>query len=186
MRFDKFTIKSQELIQGAQALASQLGHQQIEPEHLLKVMLEPREGIARSVLQKLGASPEGVLQDVSQALEKKPMLSGAGAGEAYLSATTKKVLDGAFTEAAKMKDEYVSIEHILVAMTDQKNTDAARILAAAGVIRGADANAPCGGGVWALAGVETGRSTPSAMHRLPPANRSRVRIGAVALAGLCP
>jgi len=135
MRFDKFTIKSQELIQGAQALASQLGHQQIEPEHLLKVMLEPREGIARSVLQKLGASPEGVLQDVSQALEKKPMLSGAGAGEAYLSATTKKVLDGAFTEAAKMKDEYVSIEHILVAMTDQKNTDAARILAAAGVTR---------------------------------------------------
>jgi ATP-dependent Clp protease ATP-binding subunit ClpB len=135
MRFDKFTIKSQELIQGAQALASQLGHQQIEPEHLLKVMLEPGEGIARSVLQKLGASPEGVLQEVSQALEKKPKLSGAGAGEAYLSPTTKKVLDGAFTEAAKMKDEYVSIEHILVAMTEQKNTDAARILAAAGVTR---------------------------------------------------
>jgi ATP-dependent Clp protease ATP-binding subunit ClpB len=135
MRFDKFTIKSQELIQGAQALASQLGHQQIEPEHLLKVMLEPGEGIARSVLQKLGASPEGVLQEVSKALEKKPKLSGAGAGEAYFSPTTKKVLDGAFTEAAKMKDEYVSIEHILVAMTEQKNTDAARILAAAGVTR---------------------------------------------------
>jgi ATP-dependent Clp protease ATP-binding subunit ClpB len=135
MRFDKFTIKSQELIQGGQALASQFGHQQIEPEHLLKVMLEPREGIARSVLQKLGASPEGVLQEVSKALEKKPKLSGAGAGEVYLSPTTKKVLDGAFTEAAKLKDEYVSIEHILVAMTDQKDTDAARILAAAGVTR---------------------------------------------------
>jgi ATP-dependent Clp protease ATP-binding subunit ClpB len=135
MRFDKFTIKSQELIQGAQALASQLGHQQIEPEHLLKVMLEPREGIARSVLQKLGASPEGVLQEVSKGLEKKPKLSGAGAAEVYLSPTTKKVLDGAFTEAAKLKDEYVSIEHILVAMTDQKDTDAARILATAGVTR---------------------------------------------------
>ncbi len=135
MRFDKFTIKSQELIQGAQAQAGQLGHQQIEPEHLLKVMLEQPEGIARSVLQKLGASPEGVLQEVSQALEKKPKLSGAGAGEVYLSPTTKKVLDGAFTEAAKLKDEYVSIEHILVAMTDQKDTDAARILAAAGVTR---------------------------------------------------
>jgi len=135
MRFDKFTIKSQELIQGAQAQAGQLGHQQIEPEHLLKVMLEQTEGIARSVLQKLGASPEGVLQEVSQGLEKKPKLSGAGAGEVYISPTTKKVLDGAFAEAAKLKDEYVSIEHLLVAITDQKNTDAARILAAAGVTR---------------------------------------------------
>ncbi len=135
MRFDKFTIKSQELIQGGQALASQLGHQQIEPEHLLKVMLEPREGIARSVLQKLGASPEGMLQEVTKALEKKPKLSGAGVGEVYLSPTTKKVLDDAFTEAAKLKDEYVSIEHILMAMTDQKDTGAARILAAAGVTR---------------------------------------------------
>jgi len=135
MRFDKFTIKSQELIQGAQTLAGQLGHQQIEPEHLLKVMLEQPEGIARSVLQKLGASPEGVLQEVSQALEKKPKLSGAGAGEVYISPTTKKVLDGAFTEAAKLKDAYVSIEHILVAMTDQKDTDTARMLATAGVTR---------------------------------------------------
>jgi ATP-dependent Clp protease ATP-binding subunit ClpB len=135
MRFDKFTIKSQELIQGAQTLAGQLGHQQVEPEHLLKVMLEQPEGIARSVLQKLGAPPEGVLQELSQALEKKAKLSGAGAGEVYISATTKKVLDGAFTEAAKLKDAYVSIEHILVAMTDQKDTDAARILATAGVTR---------------------------------------------------
>jgi len=135
MRFDKFTIKSQELIQGAQALAGQLRHQQIEPEHLLKTMLEQREGIARSILQKLGASPEGVLQELSQALDKKPQLSGAGAGEVYISPATKRVLDGAFAEAAKLKDEYVSIEHILVAMTDQKETDGARILTGAGVTR---------------------------------------------------
>jgi len=135
MRFDKFTIKSQELIQGAQALAGQLGHQQIEPEHLLKVMLEQPEGIARSILQKLGASPEGVLHEVTDAIEKKPRVSGAGIGEAYISPTTKKVLDRAFAEAAKMKDEYVSIEHILVAITDEKETDAARILASAGVTR---------------------------------------------------
>jgi len=134
MRFDKFTIKSQELIQGAQAVAGQLGHQQIEPEHLLKVMLEQPEGIARSILQKLGASPEGVLQEVTELLENKPKVSGGGGmGEVYISPATKKVLDGAFAEAAKIKDEYVSIEHILVAMTDQKETDAARILAGAGV-----------------------------------------------------
>ena len=135
MRFDKFTIKSQELIQGAQALAGQLGHQQIEPEHLLKMMLEQPEGIARSILQKLGASPEGVLQEVSQGLEKRPKLSGAGAGEVYISPTTRKVLDAAFAEAAKLKDEYVSIEHILVALTDEKDTDASRILAGVGVTR---------------------------------------------------
>ncbi|OEU77453.1 MAG: ATP-dependent chaperone ClpB [Desulfobacterales bacterium C00003060] len=135
MRFDKFTIKSQELVQSAQAVAGQLGHQQIEPEHLLKVMLEQPEGIARSILQKLGAFPEGVLQEVSQALEKKPKLSGAGMGETYISPTTKKLLDAAFAEAAKMKDEYVSIEHILVAISDRKETDAARILASAGVTR---------------------------------------------------
>ncbi len=135
MRFDKFTIKSQELIQGAQGLAGQLGHQQIEPEHLLKVMLEQPEGIARSILQKLGASPDGVLHEVTDAVQKKPRVSGAGMGEAYISPTTKKVLDGAFAEAAKMKDEYVSIEHIFVAITDEKETDAARILAGAGVTR---------------------------------------------------
>ena len=135
MRFDKFTIKSQELIQGAQALAGQLGHQQIEPVHLLKVMLEQPEGISRSILQKLGASPEAVLHGVMEALESKPKVSGAGTAEAYISPITKKVLDRAFAEAAKMKDEYVSIEHILVAITDEKETDAARILAGAGVTR---------------------------------------------------
>ncbi|MBE9580846.1 MAG: ATP-dependent chaperone ClpB [Proteobacteria bacterium] len=135
MRFDKFTIKSQELIQGAQSLAGQLGHQQIEPEHLLKVMLEQPEGISRAILQKLGASPEAVLQEISQVLEKRPKVSGAGMGEVHISPATKKVLDAAFAEAAKLKDQYVSIEHILVAITDQKQTDAGRILAHAGVVR---------------------------------------------------
>jgi ATP-dependent Clp protease ATP-binding subunit ClpB len=135
MRFDKFTIKSQELIQGAQALAGQLGHQQIEPEHLLKVMLEQPEGITRSILQKLGASPETVLHGVTEALESKSKVSGTGMAESYISPSTKKILDRAFAEAAKMKDEYVSIEHILVAITDEKKTDAARILAGAGVTR---------------------------------------------------
>jgi ATP-dependent Clp protease ATP-binding subunit ClpB len=135
MRFDKLTIKSQEAIQGAQSLAGQLGHQQIEPEHLLRMMLEQPEGIVRSILQKLGASPEEVLREVMDALEKKSKVSGAGMGDVYLSPITKKVLDSAFAEAAKMKDEYVSIEHILVAMTDEKDTEVSRILANAGVTR---------------------------------------------------
>ena len=135
MRFDKFTIKSQELIQDAQASASQLGHQQIEPEHLLKAMLEQSEGISRSILQKLGASPEGVLGDVIQALNKKPKVSGGGLVDVHISSATKRVLDGAFAEASKMKDEYVSIEHILVAITDEKDSDAAKILASVSVTK---------------------------------------------------
>ncbi len=135
MRFDKFTIKSQELIQNSQAFAGQLGHQQVEPEHLLHNMLEQSEGIARSILQKLGASPETVLRELSGFLQKKPKVSGSGMGDVHISQLTKRVLDGAFAEAAKMKDEYVSIEHILVAITDQKGTDGARILANAGVTR---------------------------------------------------
>jgi ATP-dependent Clp protease ATP-binding subunit ClpB len=137
MRFDKFTVKSQEMLQSAQALAGELGHQQIEPEHFLKVLLGQPAGIARSILQKMGASPEEALQGIDQALNKKPKVQGAGMGETYLSPVAKKVLDEAFAEAARMKDEYVSIEHVLVAITDQKNTEAARILAGAGVTRDA-------------------------------------------------
>ncbi|MBW2600711.1 MAG: ATP-dependent chaperone ClpB [Deltaproteobacteria bacterium] len=135
MRFDKFTIKSQELIQGAQQLASQLGHQQMEPEHLLKTMLEQRDGITRAIFQKLGASPEAASKEVSGVLVKRAKVSGAGTGEVYISTATKQILDEAFKEAANLKDEYVSVEHILVAISEQKAGDAGRILAEAGITR---------------------------------------------------
>ena len=135
MRFDKFTLKSQELIQEAQSLASRLGHQQIELEHFLRVMLEQAEGVTRSILRKLGASPESVASEMEAALEKKPKVSGAGSGETYLSAQARQMLDKAFAEAANMKDEYVSIEHILIAITEEKDSEAAQVLARHGVTR---------------------------------------------------
>ncbi len=135
MRFDKFTIKSQELIQQAQGLAGQAGHQQIEPEHLLKAMLTQPEGIARSIAQKSGASPEALLKQVSEVLEGRPKVSGAGAGEVYISSRSKQVLDKAFGEAAELKDEYVSIEHILMALAEEKGGDSGRILSEAGITR---------------------------------------------------
>jgi len=135
MRFDKFTIKSQELIQNSQGLASQHGHQQIEPEHLLAAMLQEREGIAGAMLRKLGVSPADINRQVTAALEKLPQISGAGVGEAYLSPRAKAVLEGAFGEAGKMKDEYVSIEHIFLAIAEEKKGEAAAILARAGVTR---------------------------------------------------
>jgi ATP-dependent Clp protease ATP-binding subunit ClpB len=134
MRFDKFTIKSQELIREAQSLASSLGHQQIEPEHLLSAMLSQEQGIVRSMLQKLGASPDAVAGELSRFLSRMPKVAGAGAGESFLSSRSQAVLEAAFTEASSMKDEYVSLEHVLIAVCNEKG-EAGRILAANGVNR---------------------------------------------------
>jgi len=135
MRFDKFTIKSQELIQSAQSLASQHNNQQIEPEHLLAAMLAETEGIAGAMLRKLGAAPNEIAQQVTAAIARLPGVSGAGTGEVYISPRAKAVLEQAFTEATHMKDEYVSIEHILLAISDEKSGEAAGILTGAGVTR---------------------------------------------------
>jgi ATP-dependent Clp protease ATP-binding subunit ClpB len=135
MRFDKFTIKSQELIQEAQSLASRYAHQQIEPEHLMAGMLQEPDGITGAMLRKLGVSPASVAGNVTGALEKMPSVSGGGMGDVYLSARSKTVLEAAFAEATKMKDEYVSIEHIFLAIADEKTGDAAALLARNGVNR---------------------------------------------------
>jgi ATP-dependent Clp protease ATP-binding subunit ClpB len=135
MRFDKFTIKSQELIQDAQPLATRQGHQQIEPEHLLAAMLKETDGIAGAMLRKLGVSPGEVNREVTGALKKLPSVSGGGMGDVYLSARSKAVLEAAFAEATKMKDEYVSIEHIFLAIAEEKNGQAAAILSRSGVAR---------------------------------------------------
>jgi ATP-dependent Clp protease ATP-binding subunit ClpB len=135
MRFDKFTIKSQELIQNAQSLASSRNHQQIEPEHLLLTMLKEPDGIAQAMLNKLGVSVNDVTRNLSNAIDRLPKVSGSSVGDAFISPRTKQVLDAAFSEAAKMKDQYVSIEHILLAISDEKSGEAAKILKGKGITR---------------------------------------------------
>jgi ATP-dependent Clp protease ATP-binding subunit ClpB len=135
MRFDKFTIKSQELIQSSQSLASQHAHQQIEPEHLLAAMFQEKDGIAVAMLRKLGVAPDDIARQAAQAIEKIPKVSGGGVGDVYISPRSKAVLEAAFAEATKMKDEYVSIEHIFLAIADEKKGEAARILSRLGVTR---------------------------------------------------
>ena len=137
MRFDKFTIKSQELIQNSQALASQDNHPQFEPEHLLAAMLKEPEGIAVAMLRKLGVLPDEIAQRVAAALEKLSSVSGDGLSDIYASPRTKAVLEAAFAQATQMKDEYVSIEHIFLAIADEKHGTAAAILNGAGVTRDA-------------------------------------------------
>nr|MBL0732126.1 AAA family ATPase [Desulfobacterales bacterium] len=133
MRFDKFTIKSQELIQNAQALASELKNQLIEPEHLLAAMLKEKNGITNSILLKLGVQIEGIAGKLRDIINNFPKINGIS--DTYISDETKKVLDAAFAEATQMKDQYVSIEHILLAVSDLKNGKATNLLAGYGVTR---------------------------------------------------
>ena len=126
MRFDKFTIKSQEVIQNAHSVASQNNNQQIEPEHLLSAMLSEQEGITRAMLNKLGVSPDSVAREVALSIDRLPKVKGAG--DIRISTKTSNVLDAAFAEASKMKDEYVSTEHILLAVSDDHTGEASKIL----------------------------------------------------------
>ncbi len=113
---DKFTIKSQEAIQGAHNLAQNNGNPEIQPEHLTKAVLEQPEGVVVPVLQKMGVEPSAVLSQTNQLIEKLPKVSGSGAGQIYPSQDFKKILDEAFKIASNMQDDYVSQEHLFMAI----------------------------------------------------------------------
>ena len=135
MRLDKLTIKSQEALQEAQHLAEKYQHQQIEPEHLLEAALKQDGGIAQPMLKKLGADPAIILNRLDAALKKLPRVEGTV--ETYISPRTKKVIDAASKEAQRLNDEYVSIEHLLIAITEERGSEAAKILSSLGVTRDA-------------------------------------------------
>jgi len=137
MRYDKFTLKGQEVIQAAQQLAERFGHQQIEPEHLARAILEQKEGVVPPLLAKIGADQQQLAQALEEALNKMPKVSGGGYGQAYISPRAKAALDKAFNEAEQMKDEFVSLEHLLLAIAEESQGEAARILARSGVTRDA-------------------------------------------------
>ena len=134
VRWDKFTIKSQEAIQQANEIAAQHGNPELLPVHVLAALLKDSEGIVAPVLSKLGANPARLETEVMQKIERLPKVSGGGAEQPHLSAAMQKVLDQAFKEADKFKDEYVSTEHLLLAIAGDKdkNNDARQILTAAG------------------------------------------------------
>jgi ATP-dependent Clp protease ATP-binding subunit ClpB len=130
MQFDKLTIKSQEAIGEAQAQASARGHSSIEPAHLLRALLAQPEGSTVPVLQKLGVPIEPLQQAMEQRLEQIPKVTGGA--QPQISQTLGKVFDAAFAEAAKLKDEYVSSEHLLLAIAAETKDPAGQALAAAG------------------------------------------------------
>ncbi len=115
MRFDKFTIKSQEAVQGAQGLAERMGNQELVPEHLLAAMLEDSDGVAVQVLEKLGADARSIRQEVEQMVDRLPKVSGSvSMSQVYASAGLQSAMQKAQDEASGMGDEYVSVEHLML------------------------------------------------------------------------
>jgi ATP-dependent Clp protease ATP-binding subunit ClpB len=135
MQLDKFTLKSQEAIQASQGLAESKGQQEIQPEHLLRVLLDQPEGVVLPVLQKMGVGVQPLLQEVDGLLDRLPKVSGSGFGQVYISQKLNKVLDHAFKAAREMQDEYVSQEHLFLALLTAKESSVAGLLQAKGVSR---------------------------------------------------
>jgi ATP-dependent Clp protease ATP-binding subunit ClpB len=125
MRMDKFTVKSQEAMQAAGQLAAQLSHQELTPEHLLLALIEQDGGIVKPILQKLGIDPEALGGALASGLQGQPRVSG---GQPFAGGRLNKVLEAAQREADRMKDEYVSTEHLLLAIAGEKGGPAGKAL----------------------------------------------------------
>ena len=135
MRLDRFTIKAQEALEAAQKLAQQHSHQQVDCVHVLHALASQPEGIVRSILERLGASPEALLADLERSLQRFPQVTGADASRLYLSDDLSKALEQAEREAEQLTDQYVSVEHLLLAMTETPQSEAGEVLRRHGVNR---------------------------------------------------
>ena len=132
MRLDKFTLRAQEAIQSAIELAERNQNQQVEPEHLLAAMLEQPEGIVRPILGKLGVNVQVVLNDVQAAIARFPRVEG---GQQYFSPRLSQIFTATQKHADKMQDEFNSTEHLMLAVVDEKNGEAGKILRQHGMKR---------------------------------------------------
>ena len=134
MRYDQFTIKAQGIVQRAQDLAVQMQSPEISPEHLLEALVAQEDGVTQPILQKLGADIEGIRLKLTQVLERNPKVQGTGQ-EPVVSQTLKRIFDLALKEATYLRDEYLSTEHLLIGIVEEKTSQAAKILRDHGVIK---------------------------------------------------
>ncbi len=131
MRWDKLTLKSQEALASAQRKAQEMEHQELKPEHLLWSFLQQEENVVVSVLQKLGVNVKGILNELEVGLSRLPRVTGAG--EIYLSPGLNQVLNQAEKEAATLRDEFISTEHLFMAMLKDQSSEVTKILKKYGV-----------------------------------------------------
>src|SRR5438270_2233833 len=131
-RPDRLTEKTQEAIQQAQALAQEAQQQEITPEHLLLALLQQQDGTVPPILRQAGVDPDRIVSEVHAQLGRLPKVYGA---EGYVGQRLRRLLDAASTEMERLKDEYLSTEHLLLALVDEANSEGARTLQRAGVTR---------------------------------------------------
>ena len=131
IRWDKLTLKAQEAVQRANDIASQNGNPELLPVHLLAALLEDQEGIVLPTLARIGANAQAIIAEAQREIDRLPKVSG-GAMQASLSAAANRVIEQAFKEADNFKDEYVSTEHLLLAIASARGDAAQQMLARAG------------------------------------------------------
>ena len=134
MRFEKMTLKVQESIREAQHLAEESGHQQIEPEHVMKSLMTQSGAVLSPIFQKLGVRPQQVAEALEDNIGRLPKITGAGISQSYISPQLKRVLDEAWNEAVQLHDEYISAEHILLASLSAGDS-IAKLLSKLGITR---------------------------------------------------
>ncbi len=135
MRMDKLTLKAQDAVYTAQNLATANNHAEIQPEHLLKALIDQDGGIFTTISRKIGVSPEDIKTEIDAEIQKLPKQYGAGPGGGAMSPAFRDVLNEAWNEAVKLKDEYLSTEHMVLALSSTGETKARRILNAHGFHR---------------------------------------------------
>jgi len=135
IRFDKLTLKSQEALQAAQSQAQEKGNPQVMPEHLLVALVQQKDGVVLPILQKLGVNLPQMAQDLATLVAKFPEVQGNA--ELQLSPSLQKILESAFKEADQFKDEYVSAEHLLIALSTSKGEKVSHLLQSHGVTKDA-------------------------------------------------
>jgi ATP-dependent Clp protease ATP-binding subunit ClpC len=137
MRFDRFTERAQEAAQRAAEIIQRYGHNQIDTEHILLALIEQPQGVIPQILELLKVDPNAISERLDYILKTSPKASifGGGAGQIFITPRVKRIIDLANEEASKLKDEYISTEHIFLAILSERNTPAARLLEGAGLTR---------------------------------------------------
>jgi ATP-dependent Clp protease ATP-binding subunit ClpC len=137
MRFDRFTERAQDAAMRAYEVLQRYGHTQVDTEHLLLALIEQPEGVIPEILNQLGADLEAIGRRLDEELRRTPrtQIYGGGVGQVYITPRLKRVIDQSNEEASRLKDDYISTEHLFLAIANERNTPAARILAEVGVTR---------------------------------------------------
>jgi ATP-dependent Clp protease ATP-binding subunit ClpC len=137
MRFDRFTERAQEAAQRAAEIIQRYGHNQIDTEHILLALIEQPQGVVTQILELLKVDSANLIERLDYILRTSPKASifGGGAGQIFITPRVKRIIDVANDEASKLKDEYISTEHIFLAILTEKNTPAARLLETSGITR---------------------------------------------------